>query len=372
MNLNYPDFFDFICRSPRDAGSKHNGKVRKQIKKFLKDEKISFESSPHRMKVWSVEKAPSVKIIFPFEKKLEALFVKRSVSIQGIARGKIKPAKEILTYETYLWQRLGVYDENDKILFYLIGSEGAYWPQCLDSKREKTPYLMLAGDFFQEVKAGMSENPEMILEASFESKSRQATIENIVILPSENFNGVVFLAHLDSFYNSPGANDNGSGIYILFKLIQNLQGHGFGFIFSDGEEYGKNGTELLIWKMKKEGTLSKIKKIVNIDSAGAGDHLYLCLDAKTLQEFEQNPPLSYQPSFPVHLYPHEDARQYDSWNFLKWGISSVQIGAGSSFSREKKSFYHTPEDTLKNLDKNILEEAFRLALSLGKYFSRKQ
>lgn len=99
--------------------------------------------------------------------------------------------------------------------------------------------------------------------------------ENIIVRVGAGTKRIVVGAHYDAFADSPGANDNGSGVAVLLSLIKQLQdvewNYTVDFCFFDQEEAGLLGSYYYI----KQFVISQRHvAMVNLDIEGAGDEVY--------------------------------------------------------------------------------------------------
>ena len=106
------------------------------------------------------------------------------------------------------------------------------------------------------------------------------TTSNVIgILPGETTDEIVCYAHLDTVYNSPGANDNAASLIMVIMLAHAFSGKKprktLKFIATTGEEYGYLGTKHLAEKRKGDGTLQDIKFIFDFDSVTWGPDMTL-------------------------------------------------------------------------------------------------
>ena len=99
------------------------------------------------------------------------------------------------------------------------------------------------------------------------------------IIPGESTGEIVCYAHLDTVYNSPGANDNAASLIMVIMLAHAFSGvkprKTLKFIATTGEEYGYLGTKHLAEKRKNDGTLQDIKFIFDFDSVTWGPDMTL-------------------------------------------------------------------------------------------------
>lgn len=111
---------------------------------------------------------------------------------------------------------------------------------------------------------------------------------NIIVDINNTFNTnkdkILLTAHYDVVNNSTGANDNGSSIAILLKLIINYNNTNLPIriAFLDGEEIGGVGSKGYIDEYIKEDSLKKEITVINFDVCGCGD--YIVLEDKRLNK----------------------------------------------------------------------------------------
>jgi|GEM_PF-888861 len=100
--------------------------------------------------------------------------------------------------------------------------------------------------------------------------------ENIIARMGGGAKRIVVGAHYDVYENSPGANDNGSGVGVVLALINRLKdqewGHTVEFCFFDQEEIGSIGAEAYV---KKFVIPSLHLAMINIDVVGLGEELFV-------------------------------------------------------------------------------------------------
>ena len=106
------------------------------------------------------------------------------------------------------------------------------------------------------------------------------TTENVVgTLPGESTGELVFLVHLDTVYNSPGANDNTASVIIMLMLAHAVSEirprKTLTFIATTGEEYDKLGAIDYVKRRVDKGTLQNIRYLVNFDSLTWGPDLQI-------------------------------------------------------------------------------------------------
>lgn len=167
-----------------------------------------------------------------------------------------------------------------------------------------------------------------------------------------------------------GANDAGSSTGLLLELARSLKDESFGhdvyLIFFDGEEaFGEwsesdslYGSRHLASKWRNDGTIARLKALVNVDMIGDRD-------LKIVKEMYSSEPLQrlvWQVARELGYGGHFDTRPYaiedDHVPFLRNGVRAVNLidfeyGPGHGW-------WHTPEDTMDKLSPKSFEAAGRV------------
>jgi len=106
------------------------------------------------------------------------------------------------------------------------------------------------------------------------------TTSNIIgKIPGKSSKEIVLYAHLDSMYNTQGANDNAASVIFILMLAHALSGrsynHTLTFMATTGEEYGYLGTKHLAERLKRDGTLHDIEYIFDFDGVTWGPDMHV-------------------------------------------------------------------------------------------------
>lgn len=100
--------------------------------------------------------------------------------------------------------------------------------------------------------------------------------ENIIARVGTGFKKIVIGAHYDTYENSPGANDNGSGVAVALALLNHFKDeemkHTLEVCFFDKEEKGCFGSASYI---KQFAIAAKHLTYINLDVVGTGDEVYI-------------------------------------------------------------------------------------------------
>ena len=105
--------------------------------------------------------------------------------------------------------------------------------------------------------------------------------KNVVgTLPGHSTDEILFLAHLDTVYNTQGANDNTASVIAMLMLAHSVSGikpqKTLTFVATEGEEYNKLGAINYAERRKRAGTYGNIKFLVNFD----GNAVFSLTEAK--------------------------------------------------------------------------------------------
>ena len=196
-----------------------------------------------------------------------------------------------------------------------------------------------------------------------------ADVEFIPDTPTSNVVGtihgkssdeIVFLAHLDTVYNTVGANDNTASVIVMIMLAHAISGIQPGktvtFIATTGEEYNKLGAVNYVEKRKKAGTLSTIKFIVNFDSLTWGPNMQISTKDNDLRSLIE----TIDRDLNVNGTPalkDSDGFQLDARPFRETGARAMYV---NSRGYDNTIVWHRPEDTPETVPVDCAEIGFLL------------
>ncbi|WP_434041932.1 MULTISPECIES: M20/M25/M40 family metallo-hydrolase [Sorangium] len=197
-----------------------------------------------------------------------------------------------------------------------------------------------------------------------------ARVENVVArLPGADSTGVVALvAHYDSVPGSPGAADDGSGVAALLETLRALRSgaplrNDVLLLFTDAEEGGILGGKAFMAEHPLRG---EVRIALNFDARGAGGVVAMFDtgpgDAWPVRELARVAPYPVASS----LFPEVARRMGHSTDLSVFKRAGIP-GLNFAFS-DAAAHYHTPSDTLGNLDLRSVQHAGDQALSLARRF----
>ena len=179
-------------------------------------------------------------------------------------------------------------------------------------------------------------------------------------LPGRSKKEIVYLAHLDTVYASPGANDNTASVIAMLMLAHALSGvkpeRTLTFVATTGEEYDKLGALHYAGRRKAEGTLGDIEYLVNLDSVTWGPNMKInTADDKLMGLIEDIDRELGLEGTPVR--DGRDGFQLDAGPFRDSGARAVYV---NSTGDAIEYLWHRPEDTAEKVPADCVEIWFRL------------
>ncbi len=335
-----------ISKKPRVAGTKQCNKVRDLLIKKL--ESLGYKTRVQKLSFtgWELTEKPKLKLN---NKSVKVLPVLWSGSTKGILKGTLKEASRIKTFEAYEWIRYKIIDKNKKTKGYVITRPDIVWLQLVDRK-SKLPYFMIYPETYKEVKDKKNVRVEALVKSKF-IKNQQ--IYNIITKNNSKKKTVV-CAHYDSILNSPGANDNASGVSALMEVAKtnkNVQ-----YILFSAEEFNKYGSYAYVRSLKKQ-QLRKIKLLINIDMIGHGKPCCIC-SKKLEKDIKRVLPKS------VEIIP-KPRPPFDFWPFYKKGVNIIH------FISSPYKYCHSPEDTIDKIQLKPMKDIVRYVNKIIKMHRRK-
>jgi len=229
-------------------------------------------------------------------------------------------------------------------------------PRCLP--------LAIAGSYDKEFieQAAAARTPvRFISPASFTPDVPADTLIGTITgeLPDE----VLFIAHLDSIYSSPGANDNAASVIAMLQIAQaaattgHRPRHTLRFIVSAGEEIGSIGMIHYAETRKKNGTFDRIKRSFNFDSVSWGPNIHIQTHTSGVRDIFTT--IDRDLRIPGRVQAIDgDGSIIDNCPFKKTTIETIYVG--SSGSDNNPYCWHRPNDIVANVPKESVEITFRL------------
>jgi hypothetical protein len=179
-------------------------------------------------------------------------------------------------------------------------------------------------------------------------------------LPGQSREEVVFLAHLDTVYNSPGASDNAASVIAMLMIAHAFSGarndKTMTFVATTGEEYNKLGAVNYALRRREEGTFDNIRFMVNLDSVTWGPDLKIHTGDEDLLKLI----LSIDRKLDIPGAPRWEGRDgflLDGKPFREDTIRAVYV---NSSGYNLTQLWHRPEDVPRHVPTDCVENWFRL------------
>jgi glutaminyl-peptide cyclotransferase len=161
-----------------------------------------------------------------------------------------------------------------------------------------------------------------------------------------------------------GADDGGSSTAFLLEMAATLQGmphdDDIDLVWFDGEEaFGEwsatdslYGSRHLVERWTSDSTLSRVKALINVDMIGGKD-------LHVMNEQNSSPSLrkliwstAENLGYGKYFDNGENATDDDHMPFVKAGVNAVDL---IDFDTTKKTYWHTPDDTMDKLSAHSFE-----------------
>ena len=197
-------------------------------------------------------------------------------------------------------------------------------------------------------------------------KSRAESCNVAGILPGASKEEILFVAHADTKFNTPGANDNTASMICLLMLAQAMSGkhprRTVTFLATSGEERHYIGAKHYALTRKEKGTLSDIKVCVNLDSLTYGPNLQIATTDRELEKmiFDIHRDLGIRAE-PRVLHQNDTM---DSAPFYEAGARTVHLNSRGDDVRTLP-LWHRPEDRAETVKPEFIENSFCVLMELS-------
>ncbi|PNX51106.1 MAG: hypothetical protein BV456_04425 [Thermoplasmata archaeon M8B2D] len=200
----------------------------------------------------------------------------------------------------------------------------------------------------------------------FNSRNVVATLNG-----SDTESDAIFLitAHYDTFKNSPGANDDGSGVAAVLAIANVCSKYSFNhtirFICFSGEEVGTYGS--LSYARDSYEDEDNIIAVLNLDIIGYANSVY---GGKIIRfhhekrsswiaEFAQDVSNKYLEIVDMTVEDMPNYRGHDGQAFLDYGYDGVWLAEHDGYS-----WGHSPNDTIEHINLTYLSKATKFMLAV--------
>ncbi|MFN7923359.1 MAG: M28 family peptidase [Bryobacteraceae bacterium] len=184
-------------------------------------------------------------------------------------------------------------------------------------------------------------------------------------LPGDSAEEILIVAHADTKYDTPGANDNTASLITMLMVAHAVSGkrfkHALRFLATTGEELTFFGAKHYAEVRRRAGTLGNVKVCINLDSLTYGPNWQVNTTdaalASTILAIHRDLKIPAQPK----VFERDDTM--DSAPFLAGGARTVHLNSRGDDARTLP-LWHRPEDEAETIEPRFVENSFRVLLEL--------
>ena len=357
---------DILCKycGPRPAGSKGYDLAADMVRRDL-NRSAETEFNTYTFERWLPERDPELTI---GEETIHAYYgIGSSSTPAGGIDGILKTAEGRVPYAI-------VHPDTGSLLAHLATSPRANAERARSVStyglEPHCPPFVIVGTHTEELlKKAVEEELLVSLTASVEFTEDVPTSNVVATIPGNSSEEVLFVAHLDTVYPSPGANDNAASVILVMLLAHALSGktpkHTLRFIATADEETGSHGMGAYLKRRRENDTFDRITASVNFDSVTWGPNLDLRSNnsdtRRIFAEIDRDLRLPGVPKIiETQLYSMDNRwfRDYPA-------VDAITVG---SIGYDNSDYcWHRPNDIPENVPMECMEPSF---LMFREYIAR--
>lgn len=200
------------------------------------------------------------------------------------------------------------------------------------------------------------------ISAEYRALHKAPGINVVGQIPGKSNKEILIIAHLDTIFNTPGANDNIASVIVMLMLAHaassRQNNHTLTFIASDSEEYGYEGAYHYANTRIANNTIGNIRYVLNFDSLTYGPNLWINSKDQALKDLintiHQDLKLQTTP-----IYSENDGFVMDSLPFRTSGARALHANS-RGYDEKTLPVYHRPDDTADKVPLDCVEIAFQV------------
>lgn len=181
-------------------------------------------------------------------------------------------------------------------------------------------------------------------------------------IPGKSQQEILIVAHLDTIFNTPGANDNAASVIVMLMLAHaasvRQNNHTLTFVATDSEEYLYEGAYHYAERRIADDTMKNIKYVLNFDSLTYGPNLWINSKDQEVKDLirDIHADLNIQSS---PIYSDNDGFVMDSLPFKTSGAKALHANS-RGYDEKTLPVYHRPDDTADKVPLDCVEIAFKV------------
>lgn len=181
-------------------------------------------------------------------------------------------------------------------------------------------------------------------------------------IPGKSKEEILIVAHLDTIFNTPGANDNAASVIVMLMLAHAASArennHTLTFVATDSEEYVFEGAYHYAAGRIADNTMKDIKYVLNFDSLTYGPNLWINSKDQGVKDMirDIHKDLNIESS---PIYGENDGFVMDSLPFKPSGARALHANS-RGYDEKTLPVYHRPDDTADKVPLDCVEISFQV------------
>lgn len=273
---------EFVAPGPRFHGTKGIDVAADFLRSRLQDMGLPVQRTEVRTAGWTPGTA-TLTVASPFPRQLNAwpMLWSGSSAVDRIEATLLPSGEQGLWGDSQVWTKFNAVQDGRVVAYLHARNAGPAAPQPLPIGSDlDTPHVAIGHIDGLQISEWLADGFEVEVTLTATSATRQtdAVGENLTVhLPGRGDGGQVLVCgHYDTFWNTPGAYDNGSGTIALLLLaeqwLQQPPGPDVMIIFFTAEEWHLAGSRTQVAQTSPE-LLAALDYVLNLDGLGPGDLL---------------------------------------------------------------------------------------------------
>jgi hypothetical protein len=278
----YEDLVGLVEHGSRFHGTPEIAAAGDWIEARLTGAGLAVERQRVELPGWSPGTVNRLEVLTPVPRSLPAWPMLWSGASGGVRTGRVTPTgPQGLWGDSMTWRKFIVLDDAGTTVAYLHArDDGPAAPQPLPSGSDlSTAHLAIGRIDGLQLSEWIADGKGVEVELDLDSGpvDSPAVSDNLVVDIGGTGPGLVLLcAHYDSFFNTVGAYDNGSGTIALLRLAERWADApppvSVRLVFFTAEEWHLGGSRSYVDAATEEH-LASIDYVFNLDGLGRGDFL---------------------------------------------------------------------------------------------------
>ncbi|GAB3597863.1 M20/M25/M40 family metallo-hydrolase [Microbacterium tumbae] len=239
---------------------------------------------PVSLSGWLPGTISRVTVVTPLARTLPAWPMLGSGATTGPVRGRVKElGPQGLWGDSQIWQRFVVLADDGRVLAYLHGRDGGpAAPQPLPSGSDRMVAHLAIGHLdAQQLTEWLKDERDPVVEIECDAHDTDAAVGDNLIVDIEGASPdrALVCAHYDTFFNTVGAYDNGSGTIALLHLVRHWAAtppsRSVRVVFFTAEEWHLGGSRHYVElgagpDASAADAIADLDFVLNIDGLGRG------------------------------------------------------------------------------------------------------